>query len=120
MDLLGLGVAELPAESLQPSKPTVNLHDWDAIFTGLDEPVPAGTSTGNTTESTKPLGNGTASSPAPSRPEIGKALTDVDEDDDPILKTLIGMGYPRTEALAALERYHYNLERVSLRIRTLV
>jgi len=36
--------------------------------------------------------------------------------DDPILKNLTGMGYPRKEALAALEKYDYNLERVSASI----
>jgi epidermal growth factor receptor substrate 15 len=32
--------------------------------------------------------------------------------DDPILKNLTGMGYQRNDALAALEKYDYNLERV--------
>lgn len=145
MDLFDLGIAKLPAELLQTSKSMVNLHDCDAIFANLDgpepaettsvvnnnhdrdaifacldEPVPDRTSTRNTIESTKPLGDSTASSAAPLRPEIGRVLTDAGEDVDPILKTLIGMGYPRTEALAALERYDYNLEKVSLRVQTLV
>jgi epidermal growth factor receptor substrate 15 len=36
--------------------------------------------------------------------------------DDPILKNLTSMGYPRGDALAALEKYDYNLERVSSHI----
>ena len=35
-------------------------------------------------------------------------------DDDPILKDLTSMGYPREEALQALEKYDYNLDVVSL------
>jgi hypothetical protein len=143
MDLFDLGVVELPAGSLQTSKSTVNLQNSDAIFAGRDGPgpagkifavndkldrdaifapldkhVPAGTSAGNKAEPPKSLSNGTASSAAPSRPEIGRALNDMDKWDKPILKFLIEMGYPRTEAQAALERYDYNLERVSLRICT--
>jgi hypothetical protein len=43
----------------------------------------------------------------------GRALTEEGEHDDPILKNLTGMGYARGDALAALEKYDYNLERVS-------
>jgi epidermal growth factor receptor substrate 15 len=86
-------------------------HDWDAIFAGLDGPAPATTST---TESPKPLGNGTiAPGTAQERPQIGRALTEAGVHDDPILKNLTGMGYARNDALAALEKYDYNLERVS-------
>jgi epidermal growth factor receptor substrate 15 len=87
-------------------------HDWDAIFAGLDDPAPAATSTETTTD--KALGNGTSSNAVPKeRPQIGRALTEAGEHDDPILKNLTGMGYPRKQALAALEKYDYNLERVS-------
>jgi epidermal growth factor receptor substrate 15 len=87
--------------------PVSDNHDWDAIFAGLDVPT--------TTESTdiaKPIGNGTSSSSV-ERPQLGRALTEAGVHDDPILKNLTGMGYPRKEALAALEKYDYNLERVS-------
>jgi epidermal growth factor receptor substrate 15 len=33
--------------------------------------------------------------------------------DDPILKSLTGMGYSRADAVAALEQYDYNLDKVS-------
>jgi hypothetical protein len=75
----------------------------------LDKHVPAGTRAGNSTESLKPLSNGTASSAAPSRPEIGRALNEMDKRDEPILMLLVEMGYPRTEARVALERHDYNL-----------
>lgn len=94
--------------------PAVNDNqDWDAIFAGLDDPVPAATEIPKPVEATKPLGNGTSSSPPTERPQLGRALTEAGVHDDPILKNLTGMGYPRTEALAALEKYDYNLERVS-------
>jgi epidermal growth factor receptor substrate 15 len=103
------------------SPPAVNdNHDWDAIFAGLDNPAPASTSTSPppppAAESAKPLGNGTSLAPAPApkeRPVLGRALTDAGVHDDPILKNLTGMGYKRADALAALEKYDYNLERVS-------
>ena len=31
---------------------------------------------------------------------------------DPILKDLTGMGYPREESLKALKRFNYNLDKV--------
>jgi epidermal growth factor receptor substrate 15 len=87
-------------------------HDWDAIFAGLDGP---GTEAAAppATEPSKPLGNGTG---APERPQIGRALTEAGVHDDPILKNLTTMGYKRADALAALEKYDYNLERVSSHI----
>ena len=58
--------------------------------------------------------NGTSPPAAPKeRPQIGRALTEAGVHDDPILKNLTGMGYTRTDAVAALEKYDYNLERVS-------
>ncbi|KAG6001559.1 hypothetical protein E4U54_001044, partial [Claviceps lovelessii] len=85
-------------------------HDWDAIFAGLDEPA-------NTTPPTAPEGgNGNANTdkvglerpPAP-----GRALTEKGEHDDPILKSLTSMGYMRADAVAALEKYDYNLEKAA-------
>ncbi|KAH8786626.1 hypothetical protein BGZ57DRAFT_940170 [Hyaloscypha finlandica] len=88
-------------------------HDWDAIFAGLDGP---GTEAAAppATEPSKPLGNGTGA--PPERPQIGRALTEAGVHDDPILKNLTTMGYKRVDALAALEKYDYNLERVSSHI----
>lgn len=83
-------------------------QDWDAIFAGLNGPASAAA------EPAKPLGNGTTAAAATTeRPPIGRALTETGVHDDPILKNLTGMGYARNDALAALEKYDYNLERVS-------
>ncbi|EHK98831.1 putative Uncharacterized calcium-binding protein [Glarea lozoyensis 74030] len=81
-------------------------HDWDAIFAGLDGPA----RDPSPVKAEAPTSNGNAL--APDRPQIGRALTEAGVHDDPILKNLTGMGYARNDALAALEKYDYNLERV--------
>lgn len=86
-------------------------HDWDAIFAGLDSSTPAAAESPKP-EPAKVATNDTATA-APERPQIGRALTEAGVHDDPILKNLTGMGYKRADALAALEKYDYNLERVS-------
>ena len=85
-------------------------HDWDAIFSGLDQP-----STDIAPPAiTEPAGAPQADKLNVSRPDgPGRALTTTGEHDDPILKNLTGMGYTRSDALSALEKYDYNLERVS-------
>lgn len=92
---------------------TADSHDWDAIFAGLDEapsnvthpPPGVVEGSGSTDHDGK---NGPERPPAP-----GRALTEKGEHDDPILKSLTGMGYTRTDAVSALEKYDYNLEKVS-------
>ena len=85
-------------------------HDWDAIFSGLDTPQNNGVQSGH--------GNGF---PSPPREQIGKTaekpalkrtMTEDTTMDDPILKELTGMGYPRGESLQALEKFDYNLDKV--------
>ncbi|KAJ6783195.1 hypothetical protein PWT90_01235 [Aphanocladium album] len=80
-------------------------HDWDAIFSGLDSSDPVG----STAADTRKDDGKTLDRP----PAVGRALTDKGEHDDPILKSLTGMGYARPDALAALEKYDYNLERAA-------
>lgn len=105
-----------PAEGA--AKPAEN-HDWDAIFASLDDAPPAATS-----PSPPPPGSSGSAAPVPApavetgkesvRPDApGRALTEEGTHDDPILKNLTSMGYSRTDALGALEKYDYNLERVS-------
>ncbi|KAF7960158.1 hypothetical protein EAE96_001757 [Botrytis aclada] len=93
-------------------------HDWDAIFAGLDGPSAEGSGSGQgngsgpaskETEAPGTILTGAAAE----RPQIGRALTEGGEHDDPILKNLTGMGYKRNDALAALEKYDYNLERAA-------
>lgn len=83
-------------------------NDWDAIFSGLDSPNPGAASSMNNSTTTAKEDNVDSRPSAP-----GRALTEQGEHDDPILKNLTGMGYTRPAALAALEKYNYNLEKVS-------
>lgn len=101
------------------SQPTTNVndnHDWDAIFAGLDTAAPAAAEPQKAVETPKPVVSNTTPAAPAGRPAIGRALTEAGVHDDPILKNLTGMGYPRNDALAALEKYDYNLERVSYMI----
>lgn len=124
--------AAAPAEGAP--KGAADNHDWDAIFASLDDAPPAQTSgsppppgsagsgaappasaaaPAAAAEPGKeaPSSNGLLAGPRPSGP--GRALTEDGEHDDPILKNLTSMGYSRGDALNALEKYDYNLERVS-------
>ena len=91
-------------------------HDWEAIFAGLDAPAPS-------TEVTAPTSPPAQNSPPPptltskalpQRPQPGRALSAGTEHDDPILKRLTGMGWSREESLGALEKFDYNLDKVSI------
>ncbi|KFY61316.1 hypothetical protein V497_02996 [Pseudogymnoascus sp. VKM F-4516 (FW-969)] len=95
--------------------PTSANQDWDAIFSGLDgAPNPAVTAVGDDIKTGAAAENGAAKAAVKEeRPEIGRALTDAGEHDDPLLKNLTLMGYSRKDALAALEKYDYNLDRAA-------
>lgn len=103
------------SQSAAAPAPTSANQDWDAIFSGLDgAPNPAVTAVGDDIKTGTAAENGTAKATAKEeRPEIGRALTEGGEHDDPLLKNLTLMGYSRKDALAALEKYDYNLDRVS-------
>jgi hypothetical protein len=121
---------------------THGLHDWDEIFAGLDDPKPeiAGprvkgkpNAPGANTEppdwnaffarlrapqteiagpsTSSPLKTYTTSVPA--KPQIGRELVEAFPYDDPYLKKMTRLGYDRTTALYALEKYDYWVERVS-------
>jgi epidermal growth factor receptor substrate 15 len=95
----GSGIQQKPAD-----------NDWDAIFSTLDSPSAAAAVPATNNDSGKTDSNSLS---APERPGIGRALTEEGHHDDPILKDLISMGYQRSAAVNALEKYDYNLERVS-------
>ena len=107
-------------------------HDWDAIFAGLDKPQTSSIGTSppaNTNKQTfdtntpqrtyfPPLGpspSGPSSVSAPQgKPTLARVMSEGTEHDDPILKRLTGMGYPRDESLRALEKFDYNIDKVCL------
>nr|POE46180.1 putative calcium-binding protein [Quercus suber] len=109
-------------------------HDWDAIFSGLDSSKNVDTSfpasddpwgSSATAGPTATNGSGSASAQFTTASTLtttgsagnsafpAPAITPGTEHDDPILKRLTGMGYPRTDALQALERYDYDINKVS-------
>ncbi|KAI0203052.1 hypothetical protein F4808DRAFT_449381 [Astrocystis sublimbata] len=84
-----------------------NNDEWDALFTDLP---PAKDSTA---EKAAEDGRSPVQNLSPERPGFtGRALTDEGKHDDPMVKNLTGMGYTRADAVSALEKYDYNLERV--------
>lgn len=138
----------------QESSPTVTQpqtassnHDWDELFSGLDNSTTAANgsrdpfeiqppsasdfNSGSAPEASSTAATGSALSPyatqpTPNRPTPARAISAGTEHDDPILKMLTNMGYPRGDALMALEKFDYNLDlvriasRVSLWLRILL
>ncbi|OXV06027.1 hypothetical protein Egran_06203 [Elaphomyces granulatus] len=81
-------------------------HNWDAIFAPLEGPkAPGGGSNG----SLKPA----ESSVVPGTSKPGWALAAETGEDDFILQRLTGMGFPREESLAALEKFDYNINKAA-------
>ncbi|KAI9684669.1 MAG: hypothetical protein M1829_000043 [Trizodia sp. TS-e1964] len=126
-----------------PPQPSNNSHqDWDAIFAGLDTPSAAAPRPAGDVLPIQPVippkeqantplggnpgglislpnipnragGEGTSSSSTAKAPQLGRALSSGTEHDDPILKKLTGMGYPRDAALGALEKFDYNIDKAA-------
>ena len=97
--------------------PSNSHHDWDAIFAGLETPQNNGVQaepkpTRSFDPEIQPQA-GTSSSAQPSKPQLSRGLSAGTDHDDPILKRLTGMGYPRDASLKALERFDYNIDMVS-------
>ncbi|GAP83790.2 putative UBA TS-N domain-containing protein [Rosellinia necatrix] len=85
-----------------------NNDEWDRLFTDLP-PAKDSTTEKGTEERRSPAQN-----LSPERPSFsGRALTDEGKHDDPMVKNLTGMGYSRADAVNALEKYDYNLERAA-------
>lgn len=111
------------ATSRSVSQSTQIGHDLAATTTHqeIEEITPPGSQQQVPTVSTASSPPPTAASPAskaapapkPERPKPGRALTEGTEHDDPILKSLTAMGWSRSESLAALERFDYNIDKVS-------
>ncbi|PKS11974.1 hypothetical protein jhhlp_001270 [Lomentospora prolificans] len=73
-------------------------QDWDAMFSNLDS---AGSDSPKTAEAPKDA--------AAARPDLSRTETG----DDPLLKNLTSMGYSRADALSALEKYDYDIDRAA-------
>ncbi|KXJ97411.1 hypothetical protein Micbo1qcDRAFT_191890 [Microdochium bolleyi] len=94
------------------SKNAADNHDWDALFDGLDTPdATAASTTAPAAEEPKTAAQKLTAAERPNT--IGRALTEEGTHDDPIVKDLTAMGYSRKDAIVALEKYDYNLERAA-------
>jgi epidermal growth factor receptor substrate 15 len=105
----------------QAPQPSSSNQDWDAIFSNLESSSTDKNSQQASTEFGKSSVFDTldkeeaaaSSSLAPQMPQLGRAISTGTEHDDPILKKLTGMGYARNDALDALEKFDYDINKVS-------
>lgn len=101
------------------SPPLTANHDWDAIFAGIETPQNNGVQAESKpaqsfSQEQNQLSSGTSSNLQPSMPQLARAVSTGTDHDDPILKRLTGMGYPRDASLKALEKFDYNIDKVCL------
>jgi epidermal growth factor receptor substrate 15 len=108
----------------QAPQPAASNQDWDAIFSNLESSQNAANSQQASTEFGKSsifdtldkeevAGSSSKSALQPPMPQLGRAISQGTEHDDPILKKLTGMGYARNDALDALEKFDYDINKVS-------
>lgn len=116
--IAGSGQVSNSRQTISP--PLAASHDWDAMFAGLGNPQ---SKNGLQAESKPALISGPEQNQAPgeaksntqlSRPSLARAISTGTDHDDPILKRLTGMGYPRDASLKALEKFDYNIDMVCL------
>jgi epidermal growth factor receptor substrate 15 len=109
----------------QAPQPAASNQDWDAIFSNLESSqMDKNSQQGSTDfgkssvfdtldkEEAAASSSKRALSP-PQMPQLGRAISTGTEHDDPILKKLTGMGYERNDALDALEKFDYDINKVS-------
>ncbi|KAF2836967.1 hypothetical protein M501DRAFT_1018373 [Patellaria atrata CBS 101060] len=113
-------------QSKAPQQPqAASSHDWDAIFSGLDQQSPDKhdvspeasksqfPSLDSPVQEQTPQPSSSKGQQQPPMPPLGRALTSGTEHDDPILKKLTAMGYPRQDALSALEKFDYDINKAA-------
>ncbi|KAH8716872.1 hypothetical protein GQ44DRAFT_624617 [Phaeosphaeriaceae sp. PMI808] len=110
----------------QAPQPGSSNQDWDAIFSNLES-----SQTGNSQQASTEFGKSSIfdtldkeeaaasssksglSPPSTQMPQLGRAISTGTEHDDPILKKLTGMGYGRNDALSALEKFDYDINKAA-------
>jgi epidermal growth factor receptor substrate 15 len=111
----------------QAPQPGASNQDWDAIFSNLESSQTdknsqqASTEFGKSSvfdtldkeEAAASSSKGALSPQSAQMPQLGRAISTGTEHDDPILKKLTGMGYARNDALDALEKFDYDINKVS-------
>jgi epidermal growth factor receptor substrate 15 len=102
-------------------QPAASSQDWDAIFSNLESDKNSsqqastdfGKSVFDTLDNEEAAASSSKSQLSPQMPQLGRAISTGTEHDDPILKKLTAMGYGRNEALSALEKFDYDINKVS-------
>jgi epidermal growth factor receptor substrate 15 len=110
----------------QAPQPAASNQDWDAIFSNLESSQTDKNSQQTSTEFGKSVfdtldkeeaaasSSKSALSPQSAQmPQLGRAISTGTEHDDPILKKLTGMGYARNDALSALEKFDYDINKAA-------
>ena len=136
IDLFNLGILELPTELPSRSKSTVDLSNFNAtdsiqpepldnlpVINGRNGPDTISVDSGGNIPTGTPRftiarESDTSSTAVRHQPKEQGFLIDIvkDSDDDGTLAKLIDMGYSPVQAVSALERHNYDLERVCLTI----
>ena len=122
------GSAQGPNSRQPPLQSPANTsHDWDSIFSGLDtshtndvQPTlpskvnfnPSGKEAPQLSGLTGAASSSSGTTLGTAKPSLNRGISMGNEHDDPILKRLTGMGYPRDESLDALEKFDYNIDKV--------
>lgn len=108
----GISSAQPPTShhQQQPASSTTS-HDWDAIFAGLDTPQ----NNGVQAEPAQRLDGTSPPQLGVNKPPLNRGLSEGTEHDDPIVKDMTNMGFKRDDCVKALEKYDYNLDKVSLK-----
>lgn len=107
----------------KPAQPTSTSHDWDAIFSGMDSSQHAEkASESSNQKSAFPSFDDDDNEPSSQQqqhqsvpPHLSRALSASSEHDDPIVKELTGLGFPRSKVVPALETFDYDISKVSFR-----
>ncbi|KAF1844733.1 uncharacterized protein K460DRAFT_281667 [Cucurbitaria berberidis CBS 394.84] len=109
----------------QQPQPAASAQDWDAIFSNLESSqtdkglhsqqasTDFGKSVFDTLDKEEAAASSSKGTLAPQMPPLGRAISSGTEHDDPILKKLTGMGYGRNDALSALEKFDYDINKAA-------
>ncbi|KAJ4287598.1 hypothetical protein N0V90_012301 [Kalmusia sp. IMI 367209] len=98
-------------------QPAASSQDWDAIFSNMESSQDKSSQQASTDFSKSVFDTldredgGSSSAKSPTMPQLGRAISTGTEHDDPILKRLTGMGYARNDALGALEKFDYDINK---------
>ncbi|KAL8709823.1 MAG: hypothetical protein Q9220_005439 [cf. Caloplaca sp. 1 TL-2023] len=99
-----------PSRSLQqPTTAPSTSHDWDAIFAGLDTPQNNGVQPSSTKDSNE---HGPPQLET-DKPALTRIMSEDNAHDVSFVKDMTNMGFKRDDSVKALEKYDYDVDKVS-------